>query len=121
MPAVTSFRELLERYQQGQRDFAGSELDGDPENDLSGVCLDGIDLSKSFIFAGFERASLRDARFVGANVKTCDFSGADLTAADFSNAALCATTFLGAQLAGARFTGAFYHSHVLKQGERPDW
>jgi hypothetical protein len=40
-----SFRELLDRYQGGERNFADSELDADPDNDLSGVCLDGANLS----------------------------------------------------------------------------
>ena len=120
-PALT-FRDLLERYQRGDRDFSGSELDSDPGNgNLSGACLDGIDLSHSFIFASFKGASHRGARFHGANVKSCDFSEADLSDADFSDAALCATTFIGARMTGARFKGAFVHSWALTEGEQPDW
>ncbi len=121
MVAVTSFRDLLERYRRGERDFAESELDADPANDLSGVCLNGVDLSRSFVVANFRGGSLRGVQFRGANVKTCKFAGADLTGADFTDAALCATTFGGARLEGARFGGAFYHSHLLDAGELPDW
>src|SRR4051812_30625185 len=101
-----SFRELLDRYGKGERDFSGAELDQDAANDLTGVRLDGADLSRSFVVALFRGASLRGARFCGANVKTCDFRGADLRDADFSGAALCATSFEGARLDGARFAAA---------------
>jgi len=116
-----TFRELLERYQSGERDFAGSNLDEDPNNDMSGECLDQADLSESFIVANFCDASLRNVRFVRANVKTCDFRDADLRGADFSGAALCSTNFLGAILDDTRFGGAFAHSHVFKDGEKPWW
>ncbi|HVS36330.1 MAG TPA: pentapeptide repeat-containing protein [Gemmataceae bacterium] len=121
MNGATSFRELLDRYQRGERDFAESDLDTDTANDLRGACLDGIDLSRSYVVASFRGARLRGAVFRGANVKTCDFSGADLTGADFCEAALCATTFAGAQMQDAQFGGAFYHSYRLQPGEQPDW
>jgi uncharacterized protein YjbI with pentapeptide repeats len=116
-----TFRELLDRYRCGERDFASSELDTDPENDLSRVCLDGADLSGAIVVANFRGASLRDARFVGSNVKTCDFREADLRGADFTGAALCATEFGGASLEGAKFAGSFYHSYSLREGDRPHW
>lgn len=116
-----TFRELLDRYGRGERDFVGSELDEDPQNDLSGVCLDGADLSRAFIIASLRATSLRDVRFIGANVKTCDFRDADLRGADFTGAALCATEFTGAKLDGAKFAGSSIHSYTLKEGEKPDW
>ena len=121
MPAVSTFHELRARYQAGERDFAGSELDEDPDNDLSGMCLDGIDLSKSWVVASFRGARLRNARFCHANIKTCDFTEADLAGADFSGAALCAATFLGARMENVRFAGAFYHSHEFQPGEIPNF
>jgi uncharacterized protein YjbI with pentapeptide repeats len=121
MEPPRTFRELLDRYERGERDFAGSELDEDLNNDLSGVCLDGVDLSRSFIMASFRGASLQRARFIEANVKTCDFRDADLREADFSNATICAAEFSGAKLDGARFAGASTHSYTLKDGEIPDW
>src|SRR4051812_25801372 len=42
----TSFRELLDRYQRGERDFSNAELDTDPDSDLSGACLDNVDFSR---------------------------------------------------------------------------
>jgi hypothetical protein len=50
------FRELLERYEQGERDFTQSDLAQDSDNDLSGKCLDGCDFSESFIMATFHKA-----------------------------------------------------------------
>ena len=115
----TSFRELLERYQRGERTFADAELDADPESDLSGVCLDGADFSHAFLMASFRGASLRGARFYQANVKTCDFREADLRDADFREAALCSAQFDDAKLHGANFAGAFAYSYEFKEGETP--
>src|SRR5262249_24400768 len=120
VPAAT-FRDSLERYQRGERDFAGSDLDVEPNNDLSGACLDGVDLSHSLVVANFRGASLRGAKFHESNVKTCEFRDADLYEADFTGAALCATTFAGARMDGTDFTGAFCHSYLLQPGERPNW
>src|SRR4026207_2140136 len=109
MKTARTFKELITRYTAGERDFSGVELDEDPENDLSGVCLDGINLSRSFLVASFRKASLRGAIFRDANVKTCDFSGADLTGADFRGATLDGTTFVGAFIDGVQISGASYH------------
>jgi uncharacterized protein YjbI with pentapeptide repeats len=119
MASVSTFHDLAARYQQGERDFAGSELDSDPDNDLSGLCLDGADLSKSSVVATFCGCSLRGAKFRQSNVKTCDFTQADLTDADFSGAALCGGIFTGARMENACFEGAYNHSYVFKPGETP--
>jgi uncharacterized protein YjbI with pentapeptide repeats len=115
----SSFQELLDRYQHGERDFAGVELDADPDSDLSGVCLDGADFSHAFLIASFRGASLRGARFYQANLKTCDFREADLRDTDFRGAGLCSASFDGAKLDGSNFTGAYIHSYELQEGERP--
>jgi uncharacterized protein YjbI with pentapeptide repeats len=127
----STFRELLERYESGERDFRGSKLDEDPNCDLSGRCLDDLNLSKSFVVADFQGASLQRARFSEANAKTCDFRNADLRDADFRDAALCAADFQGANIAGADFTGAdlmgsdftgaYSASRTFGSGEFPDW
>lgn len=119
MPKVESFREMLRRYATGERDFAGSELDVDPDNDMSTQALDGINLSRSWIVASFAKASLFRASFRFANVKTCDFREADLTGADFTNALIDAAQFQGATLTDTIFDGATYHSHVFAPGEKP--
>jgi uncharacterized protein YjbI with pentapeptide repeats len=115
----TSFRELLDRYRRGDRDFSGADLECDHDSDLSGVCLDNADFSHAFLVANFRGASLRGARFVQANVKTCDFRDADLRGADFRGAGLCSALFNGAKLEGSNFAGAYVHSHEFKEGETP--
>jgi uncharacterized protein YjbI with pentapeptide repeats len=120
MPPKT-LRELVERYRAGERKFSGSDLDGDPDGDIRGLTLDGIDLSDSFVVATFASSSLRGSSFRRANLKTCDFRGSDLRDADFSEAALDGTSFAGARLEGARFDGASIQGHLLGEDERPDW
>jgi len=119
--APKTFRELIDRYQRGERKFCGSMLDEDPDQDLGGRSLDGVDLSDSFVVATFASSSLRGSKFRGANVKTCDFRGCDLRDADFSGAALDATSFAGARLDGALFEGAHASGHILGAEDRPDW
>ena len=119
--APKTFHELRDRYQRGERTFSGAELDDDPDRDLAGLALDGIDLSNSFVVATFASSSLRGSKFCNANVKTCDFRGCDLRDADFSGAALDATSFVGARLDGACFDGATAYSRTLSKHEKPDW
>ena len=114
-----SFAELLSRYAKGERDFHEADLDTEPDNNLGGKSLDGVDLSRSYVVANFRNASLRGARFCGANLKTCDFGGADLRDADFTGAALCSANFDGANLERAKFAGANVHSYIFEEGETP--
>ena len=115
-----TIEDLLARYAAGERHFAEAELDF-AHADLTGVKLDGADLSKSWFLASFRGASLREVSFRGANMKTCDFSGADLTDADFRESALESTEFSGAILTRARFGGAHIYSYVMQDDEQPDW
>src|SRR5258706_16122518 len=109
-PGRVSSEDVLRRYQGGERDFQGLEIDDlDGKAPFHGAALDGADFSRAFIVADFRNASLRQATFVNANVKTCSYSGADLTNADFTGAALCSTTFSHTRMDGARFDGAFVH------------
>lgn len=110
----TTVDELLARYATGERDFVGAELD-ESHVDMSGVVLDGADLSACWFMTSFRNASLKDTKFCHANVKCCDFSGADLRNADFSEAALEATIWDGAILAGARFGNvSLYGAHLTE-------
>ena len=110
----TTVEELLARYAAGERYFVGAELD-EPRVDMSGVVLDGADLSACWFMTSFRNASLKDTKFCRANVKCCDFSGADLSNADFSEAALEATVWDGAVLAGARFGDvSLYGAHLTE-------
>ena len=112
--------EMLERYKNGERYFAESELD-DQVYDLRNLNLEEINLSKSFIFADFREANLKDAIFYQANVKCCDFRGADLTNATFEDAAIDAAIFKGAKLENSNFENAGVYGNSMKKGEIPDW
>jgi uncharacterized protein YjbI with pentapeptide repeats len=115
-----SAEELLRRYAEGERFFAGADLD-QTTYDLRGVTLEGADLSRSFILADFRGANLRGVKFEEANIKTCDFREADLEGASFRGACLEATAFKGAELRGSDFTGATCYSFPFSEGEKPDW
>lgn len=115
-----SERELLSRFQAGQRQFVGLLIEHDPTSPFEGACLDAISLIDCFLDASFRGASLRGA-VIHSNVKCCDFSDTDLTDADFRNSALDATTFKGAKMDRADFTGSHIQGYDLKPGERPDW
>jgi uncharacterized protein YjbI with pentapeptide repeats len=113
-------RELLRRYQAGERVFRDLEIDdaaGDPA--LRDQVLDGLDVAGSFVTVDLTGARLRGA-VLRANVKTCSFDRADLTGADFRGAALDAATFSGATLTGARFEGAGDQGHLFGADELPD-
>jgi len=110
--------ELLQRYEMGERHFAGAELD-DADHDLRNANLEGADLSQSFFTADFSGANLRGVKFTNSNVKTCDFSNADLRDAVFSGAALEGATFEGANLEGTNFEGAYCYSHRFATDEKP--
>ncbi len=112
--------ELLERYENGERDFIECDL-YDEYYDLRGLILEGINLSKTFILADFRGSNLRGANFYQANVKTCDFRGADLTNATFEDSAIDSALFDGAILVNTNFENAGTYGYLMKKGEIPDW
>jgi uncharacterized protein YjbI with pentapeptide repeats len=75
--------ELLERYADGERDFAG-------------ITLKSVDL---------QEAILIDINFCGADLSYSNFDDADLSNANLSNAKLDSTKFNGATLEGANLHG----------------
>jgi len=90
-----SVNELLERYSNGDRNFAYSilkeanlkdvNLDGAIffGTDFSGACLDGASLSETnLIETDFRNASLRNAKITPASAVSADFYKADLEGAN---------------------------------------
>ncbi|MEG3841907.1 pentapeptide repeat-containing protein [Microcoleus sp. herbarium14] len=88
-------QDFLQRYQQGERNFAHIDLSGASlsgvnlrEIDLTGANLTGANLSWSFlsnaklIGACLRRADLRSAGMAGANLREANLSGANLAKAD---------------------------------------
>jgi Pentapeptide repeats (8 copies) len=127
-------RELLERYERGQRDFTWVELNGAllakmtlagiglSRAKLNGATLEAADLSRSkLIKAELENANLQQANLMaailvkanltGANLqrshlKNTDLSQAQLEGANLTDANLEGANFTGANLTEARLTGA---------------
>jgi uncharacterized protein YjbI with pentapeptide repeats len=122
---IWSPREIVLRYQSGERNFRSLTIeDADPfdaqPNSFQNVVLDGSDFSHCLIVADFAGASLRGSRFTNANVKTCNFANADLRECDFGKANLDAAIFSAARLHGAHFQGATIQSHTMGSGEVPE-
>ncbi len=93
---------MLDRYQQGERDFSGVDL---YQVDLSRVKVPGI--------------ILKDANLTGCNFETSDLGGADLSGANLSQANLEFTDLRGANLQGtnlrrSNLRGATLDPEVLK-------
>ncbi len=116
MPMTTV--ELSERYNAGERNFAGIELRISKLEDgtrlrlcdlisLSDIILSGVDLSNH----NLSLMNLQGSQLVGCplwriRVRETDLSGADLTGASLTNAWLHRVNLRGAKLIGANLTEA---------------
>lgn len=97
-------KELLERYQQGERNFAHVDLTG---ASLSGANLRDIDLSGANLTgANLSWAFLNRANLVGACLRRTDLRSATLNAASLSQANLSGANFSKADLRVAQLQGA---------------
>jgi superfamily I DNA and RNA helicase len=117
----TATRELLHRYQNGERNFDRIDLSG---TNLANCHLEKINLIAANLQQAnlentiFDRAnltladlqkscminsSLRQAKLIGANLSGADLSGADLTDADLTDANLHETNLTGAKMQGVEF------------------
>ena len=116
--------EIVKRYEAGERDFAGANLEGasltraelqkanlEGANleeayllgaDLQGADLGGANLRKVF----FRDANLRLANLQDANLQGANLRGASLTRAELQKANLEGANLQGANLRGADFQGA---------------
>lgn len=81
--------ELRQRYQAGERDFAG-------------IHFYNVDLSRIYL----ARANLQGSKFIQTNLNDADFTWADLSNADFSGSNLCYADFDEAILRNAIFLDA---------------
>jgi uncharacterized protein YjbI with pentapeptide repeats len=109
--------ELSERYNAGERNFAGIQLYKSPEGSsivelqdiisLSDIILSGV----SFCNQNLSLMNLQGAQLVGTqlwrtSLRETDLSGADLTGANLDSARLLKTNLRGAKLIGANLTEA---------------
>ncbi|MFW6116553.1 MAG: pentapeptide repeat-containing protein [bacterium] len=97
-------REVVRRYEEGERDFHQTDLRGMQlrSADVRGVNLAYADLAK----ADLSRSNLSGANLSGADLSEADVSGTDLGRADLSGADLSGADLGGADLSGADLGGA---------------
>ncbi|WP_437498244.1 toll/interleukin-1 receptor domain-containing protein [Sorangium sp. So ce1099] len=102
-------KELLSRYEAGERDFTDTNLYGAglPLANLSGADLSGVDLRHANLYgANLTGAKLRSAILHRADLTNADCSGADLFDARLSFANLTGTVLSGANLSYANLFNA---------------
>mgnify|MGYP001794516826 CR=1 FL=1 len=127
--------ELLRRYEKGERDFRGIQLD--KSKSLTRVNLQGADFRNACLYmANFGAADFRNANFSegcilyssdftgadfrGANLQGTEFGDAILNAANFSGADLPNASFDCADAEAANFTGATLEGAILHNTIMPD-
>ncbi|MBW4519558.1 MAG: pentapeptide repeat-containing protein [Scytolyngbya sp. HA4215-MV1] len=121
-------QDLLERYQQGERDFAHVDLSGASlsgvnlrDVDLTGANLTGANLSWAFLNranltgACLRRADLRSASLNSINLNQAILSGADLSKVDLRLAQLQEADLNWAVLPEADLSGANLQGAKLDQ------
>jgi uncharacterized protein YjbI with pentapeptide repeats len=107
--------ELLEKYEQGERDFRGAHLSSAHLSSahLSGAHLEGAHLEGAHLegahldSADLDGATLRGATLDGAYLKGANLDGAYLRGAYLDGATLDGATLRGATLDGAYLRGAY--------------
>lgn len=106
--------QLLQLYEEGQRDFSGLDLRGIELYDetLLDAVFDNSNLSEAdlcdsrFVGASFVGANLTDASFEGATVMDSTFAKADIQEARFYSAWLSQVDFSEAHMEQAKFDWA---------------
>ena len=99
MNKIHQANELLEMYNNGQRNFQGIELIGAK---LNGAILNGADLSQSELML----ASLNEACLEQTKLQEAYLSGADMIGAYLHSADLAGATLIGVDLTEANLTEA---------------
>ncbi|MCP4599819.1 MAG: pentapeptide repeat-containing protein [Proteobacteria bacterium] len=130
-----SAKELLERYEAGERDFEGARLaDANLGNanlsnanlsnaNLSGANLNGANLSNANLHganlfgAHLSEANLREANLHGANLSRAYLRGANLSEANLSGAHLRGAYLREANLNGADLSGAHLRNADLSEAD----
>ncbi len=100
MEEYNSAAEILKRYQNGERYFCDIDMENES---FEGATLQGVTFERSFLYADFRGANLKNSKFINGNIKCCDFRDADLTNAHFENVAIESSAFKGAVVEGIYF------------------
>jgi uncharacterized protein YjbI with pentapeptide repeats len=98
--------ELRTRYANGERNFAGVDLN--PSCSGNWVKLSEWDWVDKKILGGLAFSNLRNADLRGASLHDCVLRGADLTGADLSYANLTNAVMIDADLTGALVEWAIF-------------
>jgi hypothetical protein len=109
MASLTGTNELLERYEQGERDLQGLDLSRVSLRgaNLSGANLSGANLAKADLaHADLSRTILRGANLGFVNLAGADLTGADLRGANLGQAKLLQARLGLANLSRANLRGA---------------
>ncbi|MEB3887183.1 Rid family detoxifying hydrolase [Lyngbya sp. CCY1209] len=99
-------QELIDRYKEGERDFAGVDLSGITikGHDLSDINLEGSDLRNcKFTSMTFNNANLKNCNFCESQFEVVSFINADLKEAKLTKSWFKAVNFQGAELTNAKF------------------
>lgn len=105
-------KEIIEAYNNGQRYFPDIEME---DENFDGQNLEGIIFERCFLYSSFQKANLKNSKFINGNIKTCDFTEADLTNAHFENVLVECVVLSGAKTEGIYFDNNWYYGHNLTQ------
>ncbi|MGB3761562.1 MAG: pentapeptide repeat-containing protein [Rivularia sp. (in: cyanobacteria)] len=134
-----NIRELLSKYNAGERNFTGVTIFDIDDGLLRGVDLSGINLENSFLWADFSGAILRrvnfrytiwniivweDIDFTGSdftginNLVGCDFIRCNLSNTIWTKAELWQSYFVDCEVATAKFSDANFCDVRFTSGKR---
>ena len=111
---MNTAQEIIDAYNNGQRYFVDIEME---DENFDGQNLEGIIFEKCFLYSSFQRANLKNSKFINGNIKTCDFTEADLTNSHFENVLVECTIFNEAKTDGIYFNNNWYYGNQLTQSD----
>lgn len=108
-------RELIERYERGERNFANQDLAGLhlEQAILDGSMFDGADLREAHL----EGASLKQVNLESANLESAALQGTRLDGAYLNRTRLNGANLTGAVLADASLERAYLSDAILKHAD----
>lgn len=110
-PNNTSARDIIDRYNAGERDFRNANLEGEKfeGEDLSKADFTGANMKRTYIYGNdFKEAIFEGANFEGAKILQTYFENTNFKKAVLINTEINQVTFKEADLAEAKFTGSTF-------------
>jgi uncharacterized protein YjbI with pentapeptide repeats len=118
METTNEVYKVLEAYRNGQRIFKKLFINGESFSDQ---VLNDVEFIDCVIYANFQRAQLKNAKFLESVIKTCDFREADLSNAHFEGVAVESTQFARAKTNGLRWIKAYAYGSLSTQDDFEEW